>query len=93
MLMKYLSKFSKRHADKLLCVTGAHLFLSVPFIPAKMWAKLNTFDVQHLLLSRTDQGTSSIAWEAELKFFFEKYTANPAIKKTAVHSVETEVMD
>ncbi len=74
MLMNYLSDLSKRHAEKLLCpVTGAHCFSSVPVISAKMWAKVNTFDVQRLLSSRPDQGTSSQTWEAELKFFFAKY--------------------
>ncbi len=54
MLMKYLSDLSKRHADKLLCpITGAHRFPSLPVISAKIRAKVSTFDVKRLLLSRT----------------------------------------
>ncbi len=78
MMMKYMSNLSKRYADKLLCpVTGARRFPSVPVISAKMWAKVNTFDTQRLLLSRSDQANNSKAWKAELNFFLEKYTAHP----------------
>ncbi len=74
MLIKYMSDLSKRHAHELLCpVTGAHRFPSVPVISAKMWAKVNTFDVQRLLLSRPVQGSDSKAWDAELKLFCDKY--------------------
>jgi hypothetical protein len=72
MRIKYLSDLSKRHDDKILCpITGAHRFPSLPVISAKMWAKVGTFDVKRLLLSRTDRGTKSSAWEADLEFFDE----------------------
>jgi hypothetical protein len=83
MLIKYLSDLSKRHADKLLCpITGTHRFPSLPVISAKMWSKVSSFDVRRLLLTRTDRGTKSSAWEAELNFFDVMYETHPTMKFT-----------
>ena len=70
-LVRYMETSSKRHADKILDEkTGSHMFPRTPKISAAMWKRVQSFDVQRLLLANFEGSADARkTWLEKMEYF------------------------